>query len=213
MKKTALVIVNGLLPFMILKKCVAEADVIICADGGANYALENDIHPDYVVGDLDSIRPETRAALKDTQFIHRPSQYSTDLEKTMQYAIENGIERVLLVGMTGLRLDHQICNLHMGEKFSHQVAIEIHDDFGIGTYITAGEEEMAFEFDSYEGQVISLLAFRRVESVTTEGLKYPLTGEALEWAVRDGLSNEVIGSIFTVHIKNGTLFVYRRRDY
>jgi thiamine pyrophosphokinase len=45
----------------------------------------------------------------------------------------------------------------------------------------------------------------------TEGLKYPLQDEALEWAVRDGLSNEAIHTTVRIRVKKGILFVYRAR--
>ena len=32
-----------------------EADIILCADGGANYAYAMGIIPAYIVGDMDSI--------------------------------------------------------------------------------------------------------------------------------------------------------------
>ena len=108
-KSIALIIANSLLPAAaILAECRKRVDVIVCADGGANRARERDLVPDFIVGDLDSILPETRAAFPQTQYIHRPSQDATDLEKTLQFAIEQGIQKVLLVGITGLRFDHQV---------------------------------------------------------------------------------------------------------
>jgi thiamine pyrophosphokinase len=211
-ERTALIIVNGLMlarPF--LDACKARAEVILCADGGANRARERGIVPDFIVGDLDSITSETRAAFPNVQYVHRPSQYATDLEKTLQFAVEQEIHRALLVGVSGLRFDHQICNLNIAEKFCTQVEIEIHDDFGIGTFLAAQESEATMRFEAFIGQQVSLFAFRRAEGIFTEGLKYPLINEALEWAVQDGLSNEVIETPVTIRVRKGVLFVYRVR--
>lgn len=209
-ERTALIIANSLLPAAsILEACRARAEVILCADGGANRARERGIVPDFIVGDLDSITPETRAAFPNAQYIHRPSQYATDLEKTLQYAVELGMQRALLVGVTGLRLDHQIGNLNIAEKFCAQLEIELHDEFGIGNFLAAQEKEAVGRFDAFIGQQMSLFAFRRAEGIFTEGLKYPLNNEALEWAVRDGLSNEVIQSPVMIRVQKGVLFVYR----
>ncbi|MDZ7291382.1 MAG: thiamine diphosphokinase [candidate division KSB1 bacterium] len=211
-KPTALIIANSLLPApTVLDECRARADLILCADGGANRARERGLVPDFIVGDLDSILPETRATFTKAQYIHQPSQYATDLEKTLQFAVEQGIQRALLVGISGLRFDHQICNLNIAEKFCTQLEIEIHDDFGIGTFLPAQEAEAITRFDAFLGQQISLFAFRRAEGIFTEGLKYPLKDEALEWAVRDGLSNEVIQTPVTIRVRKGVLFVYRVR--
>lgn len=209
---TALIIANSLLPSAeILAACRARAAIIICADGGANRALANDLIPDYVVGDLDSVTPATSAALPNTKFIHRPSQYATDLEKTLAFAIEKKCERVLLVGITGLRFDHQLVNLNIIEKFCTQLDIETQDDYGIGSFVVAAQKPATATFQSFAGQQISLIAFRRVAGITTQGLKYPLANEDLEWAVRDGLSNEALAEEFSVSVQRGNLFCYRVR--
>lgn len=39
---------------------VATAELVLCADGGANYAYDMQIIPDMIIGDMDSIRPEVR---------------------------------------------------------------------------------------------------------------------------------------------------------
>ncbi|MDZ7363109.1 MAG: thiamine diphosphokinase [candidate division KSB1 bacterium] len=212
-KKNALIIANSILPIQpILDDCRARADIILCADGGANRARERGLVPDFIVGDLDSILPETRAAFPQAQYIHRPDQNATDLEKTLQFAVEQGVQRALLVGITGLRLDHQICNLNVAEKFCSQIEIELHDDFGLGVFLDAQQQEAIMRFETFVGQQMSLFAFRRAEGIVTEGLKYPLQDEALEWSVRDGLSNEAIDTSVTIRLKQGTLFIYRVRE-
>lgn len=206
--KTALVIVNGVLPAArILDELRAASGVIICADGGANLALAAGITPDYVVGDLDSLSAEMHAALSPAQIIRRPSQYATDLEKALQFAVESGIARALLVGISGLRLDHQLVNLNISEKFCDRLSIETHDEFGVGQFIA--QDQISFEAPI--AQQISLIAFRRAEGIRTVGLKYPLQGEALEWAVGDGLSNEVVANPVRISVERGTLFCYRVR--
>jgi thiamine pyrophosphokinase len=208
-KRTALIIANSILPAdSILNECRARAEAILCADGGANRARERGLVPDFIVGDLDSILPETRAAFPNARYVHRPSQYATDLEKTLQFAVEQGFAQALLVGISGLRFDHQICNLNIAEKFCAQIEIELHDDFGIGAFLSAQPAEASMRFEALIGQQVSLFAFRRAEGIFTEGLKYPLQGEALEWAVRDGLSNEVVQSPVTIRVRRGVLLVY-----
>jgi thiamine pyrophosphokinase len=211
-QSTALVIANSILPAApILDECRARADLILCADGDANRARERGIVPDFIVGDLDSISPETRAAFPRAKYIHRPSQYATDLEKTLRFAVELNMQRALLVGISGLRFDHQICNLNIAEKFCSRMEIEIHDELGVGGFINAQHGEASMRFDALIGQQISLFAFRRAEGIVTEGLKYPLQDEALEWAERDGLSNEAVQTEITIRVKKGALFVYRVR--
>jgi len=209
---TALVIVNSHLPSdAILAEGRKKCGIILCADGGANRARERGLAPDYVVGDLDSVTNETRRALPKTRLIHRPSQYISDLEKTLEFAGELRVRQVLVVGVSGLRLDHQIVNLNLLEKFCHRLAIETHDDYGIGTFIAAERAPATVTLPTYPGQQVSLIAFRRAEGISTQGLKYPLDSEALEWAVRDGLSNEATANSVSITVRSGNLFCYRVR--
>lgn len=61
MKKNALIICNGEAPSKKLAQRLARtADIIVAADGGANVARKLGIHPDIVIGDLDSITPATK---------------------------------------------------------------------------------------------------------------------------------------------------------
>lgn len=208
--KAALIVANSILPAdAILQDCQQQVGLILCADGGANRARERDIVPDYVVGDLDSVWPETRDAFSTAEFVYRPSQYATDLEKTMQFALELGVERALVVGITGLRLDHQVCNLNIAQKFCHQLDLELHDDYGIGRFLSPGRD---YSFEVPLNRPISLFAFQRVRGVTTSGLKYALANDDLEWAVRDGLSNAVEQSPISIRLKEGVLFMYEVRS-
>jgi thiamine pyrophosphokinase len=211
-ERTALVIANGLLPASeILAGCAQRAQMIICADGGANRAHEAGLLPHYIVGDLDSVTAATCRAFAQAQLIYRPSQDATDLEKTLTFALEQKIRRALLVGITGLRFDHQLVNLNIAEKFCGRLDMEVHDDFGIGCFIRGEGRPVTARFTSFAGQQISLIAFRRVRGIVTEGLKYPLESEDLEWGVRDGLSNEALADAFAVTVGEGNLFCYRVR--
>lgn len=206
--KTALVILNSILPDKnILDELRSRSQMIICADGGANRARDAGLTPDYIVGDLDSMTDETRRTFSSAQIVYRPSQYETDLEKTLHFAVDLGVTHALLVGITGFRLDHQLVNLNIAEKFCDRMEIETHDDFGVGQFIRQTEASFAAAI----GQQISLIAFRRAAGISTAGLKYPLDIEALEWAMRDGLSNEVIASPVTISVERGTVFCYRVR--
>lgn len=212
-QRTALIIANSVLPEPhIIAACRARAEVIICADGGANRVREYGLVPDYIVGDLDSITHETRQTFSHAKLVSRPSQYATDLEKALTFAIEENIARAFLLGVVGLRFDHQLVNLNMMEKFCHQIDLEMHDDFGVGNFIVAHEAPAAQTFATFIKQQVSLLAFRRVEGITTMGLKFPLNNEALEWAVRDELSNEGVAEEISIHVRSGNLFCYRVRE-
>ncbi|KAB8251438.1 thiamine pyrophosphokinase [Aspergillus flavus] len=78
--------------FRVLKR---HAKVTLCADGGANrfYSMmkahdrESIDLPDLIIGDLDSITPDTRThyANLGVRIIHDEDQYSTDFTKCLNY--------------------------------------------------------------------------------------------------------------------------------
>ena len=54
---------------------------IIAADGGANFLAENNIYPELVMGDLDSVSEQNVQNIEPKKIIRIPDQDSTDLEK------------------------------------------------------------------------------------------------------------------------------------
>ncbi len=84
---------------------------IICADGGANSARKIGIIPDYIIGDLDSIQNRTLKYYQSkSKIIKFTRQNDTDVEKCLKFAISKKYFEVILLGVTGDRLDHTICN-------------------------------------------------------------------------------------------------------
>ncbi|MBM3187582.1 MAG: thiamine diphosphokinase, partial [Chloroflexi bacterium] len=91
-----------------------EANVLIAADGGANWLFALGRQPDVVVGDMDSILPETLEALirAGCRVRRHPSQKDeTDTELALLEAAAMGATRITLLGALGGRVDHQIANL------------------------------------------------------------------------------------------------------
>lgn len=200
----ALIIINGTLPnSALVEPLLQTCDLIICADGGANQAIKRGIMPDFIVGDFDSINSKTIGHFADTSFIHLPDQNATDFEKTLQIALEKGVDSATVLGISGARFDHQLCNLNVMEKYNPKIELNFVDDWGTGFFITS-----RLEFEGEIGQQISLHAMRRVEGIVTSGLKYPLQNEALEWAVRDGQSNEIVANPVGISLTSGCLFVF-----
>ena len=60
-----------------VKALVNSGAIVVAADGGANHALRLGLQPVAVIGDMDSISPETRAQFGDVLH-HIPEQDSTD---------------------------------------------------------------------------------------------------------------------------------------
>ena len=201
----ALIVLNGILPSKKrIQSHLKKANLILCANGGADRALAAGIEPDFVIGDLDSVSEKARGNLPKECFILRPSQFATDLEKTLQFAVEKGVTSATVIGITGNRLDHQVCNLNILEKFSDRLEITTLDDTGLGCFV---RDKLTFQ--GQIGRQVSILVFRKADGIATKGLKYPLDNDTMEWAVNDGLSNEIVSNPVEIKVLKGVLFVYR----
>ncbi len=201
----ALIIANGTHPSLrLVRKILNEVDIIICADGGANYARKQKITPDIIIGDFDSITEETRNYFADIKQLHIKDQYSTDLEKAIAYCIKKKYYEVIITGAFGSRVDHTTGSLGCFKKFHDKIHIVFIDNDA-----TVSRIDKSIQFHSTAGEKISLIPLDRCTGVTTQNLRYPLKNDVLEIGVREGISNEATDSTVSIKVKKGTLLLYR----
>ena len=86
---------------------LALAPYLVAADGGANRLLALNGAPRAVIGDLDSINAQARAAFAG-QLVHVPAQDDTDFDKCLA-AIDAPF--VIGLGFVGARMDHGLAVL------------------------------------------------------------------------------------------------------
>jgi thiamine pyrophosphokinase len=200
----ALILANGQAPSKLLvSRHLADADVFVCADGGANAAAKLGIVPDLIIGDLDSILPATVKKFSGVTARRIADQNSTDLEKALTWAQKNGYRTVRVLGATGGRLDHTVGNLSALVKFSRKLAVTFHD--ADGDIFVVGTER---HFDVPAGTTVSLLPMTLCEGVMTRGLKWELRYESLALGQRDGTSNLVVSSPVTIKLRRGDLLFF-----
>lgn len=209
--KKCIIIANGKSP---LKKTVSYFykqgfSTIICADGGANSAKKLNIIPDYIIGDFDSITEETRKYFSGkSKYIQYNRQNDTDVEKCLKYAVKNNFEEVVLLGVTGDRLDHTICNLGIVIKFFYKIKIYLAAE---SSFLTASKETI--KFDSLKGETISIYAFDKNTTITSYGLKYKLNKAKLPFGVRESTSNVSTSNKVMLTIRNGIVFIIRDLNF
>ena len=116
---------NGARPSRdLLAELMEHEPLLLCADGGANLVNEYGCTPDYVVGDLDSVSAEVRAALPVDRLICVDADNTgTDLQKVLRHALELGVVRATLTGVTGGRTDHVLWNLGLLRVFRERMAL------------------------------------------------------------------------------------------
>lgn len=178
---------------------------LICADGGSNSALKLDLIPDYIIGDLDSIKPETYDYFYDKcKIIKIRSQNDTDVEKCLKFAINQKFEEAILIGATGERLDHTFCNLGIVLKFFNKIKIKIlHKKSLLEAY--TGKIILT----AIPGEIISIYGFDEKTKIKSAGLKYPLKNISLPFGKKESTSNVATRKKVELEIKNGKVFIIR----
>lgn len=175
-----------------IKSYIKKDDFIICADGGYYHAVKMGICPNVIIGDFDSAEiPKT-----DSKLIHYPVKKDfTDGELCLEYAVSHGADDILLLAMTGTRLDHTINNIFMLTKCGGTI---IDDNNEI--YILKDKIELYGK----KGKTLSVIpVYGDLEGISNEGMEYPLNNEKLEFGTCRGNSNVITEDYCSVSIKKG----------
>lgn len=195
--------------------CDYQPDYVIVADSGMEFMRRNGERPDMIIGDYDSVKPETLDYFKNQPEIIfkklNPIKDDTDTEFAIRQAIELGAKEITVLGGTGSRLDHVLGNISLlGIGMMQGIQIQLVDAHNrirmidVPIYIKKGEQ-----FGSY----VSLLPYNgEVSGLTLKGFKYPLENFKLEAFNSLGISNEIIEDEAEIRFKKGTLLVIEARD-
>lgn len=198
--KVILIIANGKAPKkQLLQSLVKESDCIIAADGGANICFKNNINPDYIVGDFDSITNKVKNHFKNSEFIHRPDQDDHDLLKALKFCQTLNPLKVVVAAVFGKRIDHILSNLFILQNQDFKFKLEFIDD-----YVKVVLIRKSHIFHLPAKHPISFLSYKAVFGVTLTGFKYNLNNRDFPKGF-NGVSNEVVENPASVSVKNGTL--------
>ena len=161
--------------------------------------------PDYIIGDLDSIKKETlKYFAKKSEIIEINRQNDTDVEKCIKYAIKKKLNDIVLTGVTGDRLDHTFCNLGIVLKFSHLARLRIMAENSLLAPYTGN-----VNIKTCSGETVSLYGLNAKTRILSEGLYYPLKNISLPFGVKESTSNIAVGRELKLRISGGVIFVIR----
>ncbi len=207
--KKCIILANGKPPNKSVVEYLEKKNysTLICADGGANSAKRLNIIPDFIIGDLDSVSDMTLNKFKyKSKIIRVKRQNDTDVEKCLKFAIRRKFTESALLGVTGNRLDHTLCNLGIVIKFFNQIKIRIVAENSILTPYTG-----KIELKTCPGETISLYGFDQKTKIFSRDLKYPLKNISLPFGEKESTSNIALTNSTKINISGGIIFVIR--DY
>lgn len=189
----AVIIGNGdIRDYNYIKSKLRSDDYIICADGGLRHLEKLDIKADIAIGDFDSA--EQAFSVKTLKY--PIDKDYTDSELALEYALKSGYSEILMLAVTGTRLDHTITNIMLLTKSDNVSIIDDKNEiFALRNKLTL------------EGRINKTLSVipitQKLEGVTSKGLKYKLDNDTLYFATGRGNSNLITDNECVIMLKSG----------
>lgn len=183
------------------------AEYTICLDGGYNIALDNNISPDLLIGDMDSLTGPIPKNIEAERF--PPEKDFSDLELGLKKAVALNAQNVTILGGIGGRLDHTVANIQLISQYA--------DDFK--TLVMKDDKNCCFVINGNKNKITTLKAEKNsyfsVFSLSDKctGLhiinaKYPLVNHTLQRFGSLCVSNEFVNEKDAViSLNEGTLLV------
>ena len=179
-----------------------EPDLVVAADSGYEVAIRLGYRVDVLIGDLDSTK-HTDIPGHVIVERHSPDKDESDLELALARVTEEQPDRIIVVGGSGERLDHElvIAGLVTSRRWEAIGEIDWLNNRG-WTHVVRGRRMLHSDI----GTTISLIpAGGDVQGVTTKGLQWNLSDETLFHGTSRGLSNRFIGPVADITAGYGTL--------
>lgn len=179
-------------------------DYVIAADGGYRCCRRENIVPDLLLGDFDSMEAPT-----DFQNIFRlpVEKDDTDTIAAVKAGLERGCEEFHIYGGTGgKRLDHTLANLQTLLFLRRRGARGyLYDDNFVWTVI---EDESITIPQTVDWGLLSVFCLGdRAEGLSERGVQYPLENGGLTPEFPLGVSNHIIAPEAHIDVRKGALAV------
>ena len=204
---TGIVVTGGLTPdFDKVKNIFQTSDFLIAADSGLDYCFENKLVPDYIIGDMDSLKQKDYLRTLEPGIIEKHSEEKdyTDTELALFHLIIRNCRIKILIGGGGGRADHFLAIYSMFYRDDKPDIWITHNSY---MQLIRG----TMEFDVIPDSLISLFPLNKECRMKSDGLYWPLN--TLSWSLGDtGVSNRASGNSVKIHMKRGELLMVRDLD-
>lgn len=187
-----------------IKENLRSDDFFIFCDSGLKHLQKLNVKPNVIVGDFDSFENPNM----DVLTITLPKEKDdTDTMYGVKYALEQGFNDFLLLGVVGSRLDHTLGNItilwYLEKKGATALIIDDYSEIEIIKNTT--------KYITNKFKYFSLLNLGgSVSQVSIENAKYDLNKAQITNYYPIGVSNEVINDRFAkVEVFEGTLLLIK----
>lgn len=211
-----------------LKDLIDRADVVVCADGGAEHLVRLGHFPDLLMGDLDSITSHHLELFQKQRvplIRHPRKKDATDTALAVDWAIEKGATEIVLTAVTGTRLDHTLANIlllkSIHERGVDAWIVDDHNEIYLLSHMDPlnpvhgyyDKQEVAMEITGHPGELLSVVPLSEtVKGVTLKGLAYPLHDAELTLGSSIGISNVFTENTARISLREGTVLITKSKD-
>ncbi|MBI5273844.1 MAG: thiamine diphosphokinase [Chlamydiales bacterium] len=204
-----LIIANGPYEDEVVQSLVKD-NIVIVLDGAANHL--QDLIPNYILGDFDSISPiaEDKYKSLNVPFIYTENQDYTDLEKAIFFAKEKGAKTIsICCALQGDRTDHSLGNLSILKRvYDSNIPIILHTKKEMIRFL----HDESFSFDGAVGDKCAFFGWP-FASVTTDGLVWDVTNWETEIGKQISSCNELKQSHVTIQVHGDILLIYAKEHF
>ncbi len=163
-----------------------------------------------VVGDFDSISPDTVAWLNENNITRKKfpvEKDKTDCELAIDEAIKAGAHSVTLTGTWGGRFDQTLSHIFL-LKYAHKRAISCYISESTGDIHYVENRQLIY---GKPGDVVSLIATEESRGLKLSGFKYQMTTGDLNVGDTLGISNVLLDTEGSVELLTGSVLVVHLR--
>lgn len=186
----ALIIANGeACSSELLGQMLEWNPFVLVLDGALDRVLGLEIKIDAVLGDFDSVLDlqEKIAALGPVKVVHTPDQNFTDLQKGIEFLMQEGHQAANIAWATGWRADHNFNNLATLPQYAGKIDLTVVDD-----HSRIFNLPRSFKKWYPAGTKISLLPIGEAHGIVSKNLAFELGNESLHLPTKTGSSNHVL---------------------
>ena len=179
-----------------------NSERIICCDGAANNLIKNNILPNFIIGDLDSINEKYKNDFSNILVLSE-DQETNDLTKAVKFCLDNNWKKITILGATGKREDHTLGNLSLLSDYSETADVQLLTDYGVFNCIFNTNT-----FESFRGEQISIFSLEQNSILSSENLRFPIKDRKFS-SLWEGTLNESESDNFTISFEKGKVLVFR----
>lgn len=201
MSDRVLAVLNGRdFPSESLALWARSATLVGAADGAADRLRSLGTPPDFVVGDLDSLKSDPTTF--PGEIFADSDQETTDADKLLSHIKRLGHREVTLLGVEGDRLDHVLASLN--SVYTSGLKVRLIFRRSVSHFVTpAGPSSLKTQ----PAQRCSLIPFGKTRAVW-DGVQWPLQGEVLSLGGALSISNRATEQVMSLQILEGAAFVF-----